>query len=121
VKLSSPKEAEKEIIKMIESGEIFASINQKDGMVSFQEDPEHYDSNKTTTHLDQQIQKVIDIGKRLRTIDESIASSPHYLQKTTVHERGSRWGSDFDEFDPEKQLGAGPATGAAGPMGGRLM
>eukprot|EP01089_Gocevia_fonbrunei_P016652 TRINITY_DN5224_c0_g1_i1.p1 TRINITY_DN5224_c0_g1~~TRINITY_DN5224_c0_g1_i1.p1 ORF type:complete len:379 (+),score=61.34 TRINITY_DN5224_c0_g1_i1:51-1187(+) len=40
VKLDSNKHAEKEVLGMIEAGEIFATINQKDGMVSFSENPE---------------------------------------------------------------------------------
>jgi len=106
VKLQSVKEAEKQILKMIESGEIFATMNQKDGMVSFQEDPEHYDSTKVISILDTQIQRVIDLGKKVRTLDESIASSPHYLQKTTVHERGGRWG-EFEDYETEKPANIG--------------
>lgn len=105
VKLRSGAEAEKHVLRMIEKGEIFATINQKDGMVSFQEDPEQYDTKKMTSHLDSQIQKVIELGQKVRSIDESIASSPHYIQKTTVHERG-RWGELGEEFEGvEKALG----------------
>lgn len=81
MKSPSAKEAEKNILRMIETNEIFATINQKDGMVSFHEVPEQYDTNKILTHLDHQIQKVIDLGKKVRSADESIASSQHYLQK----------------------------------------
>jgi len=114
VKLSTGKEAEKQILKMIENNEIFATVNQKDGMVSFQEDPEHYDNNKVMQNLDSQIQKAIDIGKRLRTLDESVASSATYLQRTATHERGGRWaGNEFDDLSegPEKM----------GPPGGKIM
>ncbi len=52
-------------------------------MVSFQENPEQFDTNTMTVHLDQQIQQVIDLGKKVRTLDESIASSQGYLQKVT--------------------------------------
>jgi len=45
-KLRSATEAEKHVLRMIEKGEIFATINQKDGMISFQEDPEQYDTKK---------------------------------------------------------------------------
>jgi len=104
-KLSSATEAEKHVLRMIEKGEIFATINQKDGMVSFQENPEQYDTKKMTTQLDVQIQKVIELGQKVRWIDESIASSAHYIQRTTVHERG-RWGEFGEEFEGvEKALG----------------
>ncbi|XP_063235012.1 COP9 signalosome complex subunit 3 isoform X1 [Bacillus rossius redtenbacheri] len=44
VQLSGPAEAEKYILNMIEDGDIFATINQKDGMVIFHDDPEKYNS-----------------------------------------------------------------------------
>ncbi|TKS90152.1 COP9 signalosome complex subunit 3 [Collichthys lucidus] len=40
VQLSGPQEAEKYVLHMIEDGEIYASINQKDGMVCFHDNPE---------------------------------------------------------------------------------
>jgi len=98
VKLSSIPEAEKQVLKMIESGEIFATISQKDGMVAFKEDPEQYDTNQMLLHLDRQIQKTIDLGKKVRAQDENIASSQIYIQKTSLYERGGgRW-NEFDEF-----------------------
>jgi len=107
-KLRSPVEAERYVLQMIEKGEIFATINQKDGMISFQEDPEQYDTKKMTTHLNVQIQKVIDLGKKVKSIDDSIASSLSYIQRTAVHERG-RWGEFGEDFEGvEKALGGGP-------------
>jgi len=103
VNLASAKDAETQVLKMISNGEIFASINQKDGMVSFSEDPEGYDTSKMTSHLDVQIQKAIDLGRKVRSLDESIASSGPYIQKTTAQERGGggRWGADFEDFVAE--------------------
>jgi COP9 signalosome complex subunit 3 len=104
VNLGSAKDAEKQVIKMIENGDIFATINQKDGMVSFHEDAEQYDTSRMTTAIDQQIQKVIEIGKKVRNTDETIASNPAYIQKTSVHERG-RW--DLEEaamFDGAEKM-----------------
>jgi COP9 signalosome complex subunit 3 len=107
VKLRSAAEGEKHLLRMIEKGEIFATINQKDGMISFQEDPEQYDTKKMAAQLDGQIQKVIQLGQRVRGIDESIASSAHYIQKTTVHERG-RWGEFGEEFEGVEKAMGGP-------------
>jgi len=104
VNLGSAKDAEKQVIKMIENGDIFATINQKDGMVSFHEDAEQYDTSRMSTAIDQQIQKVIEIGKKVRNTDETIASNPAYIQKTSVHERG-RW--DLEEaamFDGAEKM-----------------
>jgi len=82
-------------------------------MISFQEDPEHYDTKKMTTQLDGQIQKVMDLGKKVRAVDESIASSANYIQRTTVHERGGRWGEfgvgeEFEGAEKAMMMGGGP-------------
>ena len=42
VKLSSPAEAERRVLKMIEEGKVFAAISQQDGMVVFKDPPEVY-------------------------------------------------------------------------------
>ncbi|KAG6525657.1 hypothetical protein ZIOFF_015623 [Zingiber officinale] len=55
--LNNPKEAEMHVLQMIQDGEIFATINQKDGMVSFHEDPEQYKSCRMTEHIDFSIQR----------------------------------------------------------------
>jgi COP9 signalosome complex subunit 3 len=41
----------------IQDGDIFATINQKDGMVSFLEDPEQYNTRKMANYLDSEIQQ----------------------------------------------------------------
>jgi hypothetical protein len=43
----------------IEDGEIHATINQKDGMVSFDEDPEQYKSSEMVEHIDSSIQRYV--------------------------------------------------------------
>ena len=113
VKLNSAADAEKAVLRMIEDGKIFAQINQKDGMVAFQEDPEKYDTPQMQERLDQEIHKAMDLARTIKKIDREIASSRAYLEKTTMHERGGggmgRWG-DFDDYD----------TGHGGPGGGFL-
>lgn len=44
-------------IMQIQNGEIFAKINQKDGMVSFLEDPEQYKSCEMIDHIDLSIKR----------------------------------------------------------------
>jgi trehalose-6-phosphate synthase len=53
-------------------------------MVSFQEDPENYNTTKMMTYLDDQITKVAGVEKKLKTIDELIAVTPAYVQKVRV-------------------------------------
>lgn len=55
VQLSGPMDAESLILNMIEDGEIFATINQKDGMVVFNEDSEKYNSPKMLQRLRQEV------------------------------------------------------------------
>jgi len=115
VKLENPKQAEKAVLRMIEDKEIFATINQKDGMVSFDENPEEYNTNSMLSHLDSQIRGTIDLALKLRTVDEEISGSLEYIQKT-MHERG-RWG-EMDDFDM-MHGGRGPPGFRPGGPGGR--
>ena len=41
----------------IQEGEIFATINQKDGMVCFHEDPEQYKTSEVSQNLDVKMRK----------------------------------------------------------------
>jgi COP9 signalosome complex subunit 3 len=117
VKLASPKDAEKAILRMIEEGQIFASINQKDGMVSFNENPESYGDNRMLNQLDAQIKRTIELAHKLRTVDRDIASSPLYIQKTTGGDRGRGW-NDFDMGDIDM---GGPGSMMRGSMMGMGM
>ncbi|KAM0068354.1 putative proteasome component (PCI) domain, winged helix-like DNA-binding domain superfamily [Helianthus debilis subsp. tardiflorus] len=55
--ISTPKEAEMHVLQMIEDGEIYAAINQKDGMVRFLEDPEQYKTCEMIERIDSSIQR----------------------------------------------------------------
>ncbi|KAL6658796.1 hypothetical protein ACP70R_002836 [Stipagrostis hirtigluma subsp. patula] len=95
VQLNTPKEAEMRVLRMIEDGEIHATINQKDGMVSFHEDPEQYKSVEMVEHIDSSIQRLTALSKKLTSIDENISCDPAYLMKTG-RDRGR---FDYDDFD----------------------
>ncbi|KAK9288853.1 hypothetical protein L1049_017319 [Liquidambar formosana] len=99
VQLNSPKEAEMHVLQMIQDGEIFATINQKDGMVRFLEDPEQYKSCEMIEHIDSSIQRIMALSKKLTAIDEHISSDALYLAK--VGRERQRF--DFDDFDPVPQ------------------
>ncbi|KAM0022695.1 putative proteasome component (PCI) domain, winged helix DNA-binding domain superfamily [Helianthus debilis subsp. tardiflorus] len=98
--LNSPKEAEMHVLEMIEDGEIYATINQKDGMVRFLEDPEQYKTCEMIEHIDSSIQRIMKLSKKLTTMDESMSCDPLYLSK--VGRERQRF--DFDDFDnvPQK-------------------
>ncbi|MQL96403.1 hypothetical protein Taro_029077 [Colocasia esculenta] len=95
VQLETSKEAEMHVLRMIQDGEIFATINQKDGMVSFHEDPEQYKTCEMIEHIDSSIQRIMALSRKLTAIDESISSDPAYVTKVGRE----RPRLDFDDFD----------------------
>ncbi|XP_004303998.1 PREDICTED: COP9 signalosome complex subunit 3 [Fragaria vesca subsp. vesca] len=99
VQLNSAKEAEMQVLQMIQDGEIFATINQKDGMVSFLEDPEQYKSCGMIERIDSSIQRIMALSRKLTTMNENISCDPMYLAK--VGRERQRF--DFDDYDPVPQ------------------
>ncbi|OVA15394.1 Proteasome component (PCI) domain [Macleaya cordata] len=99
VQLNTPKEAEMHVLQMIQDGEIFATINQKDGMVSFHEDPEQYKSCEMIEHIDSSIQRIMVLSKKLNTVHELISCDPAYLGKAGRE----RQRFDIDDFDSVPQ------------------
>ncbi|KAJ8688230.1 hypothetical protein QAD02_024025 [Eretmocerus hayati] len=81
VKLPSPEEAERYILNMIEDGEIFATINRRDGMVVFHDDPEKYDSPKMLAKLEKEMAECAELGKKVLEMEEEVIVSPQYLRK----------------------------------------
>lgn len=110
-KLANVAEVESSLLKMIEENEIFASINQKDGMVAFQEDPEHYNTNHMLKHMDNQISSAIKVEKKIRAIDDLISLNSSYVQRTTGNHDRARWAAgdvddyhDVEKFHAEKSI-----------------
>ncbi|KAI5651120.1 hypothetical protein M9H77_37125 [Catharanthus roseus] len=99
VELSGPKEAEMHVLQMIQDGEIYATINQKDGMVRFLEDPEQYKTCRMIEHIDSSIQRIMTLSKKLGAVDELMSCDPAYLAK--VGRERQRF--DFDDFDSVPQ------------------
>ncbi|XP_057983363.1 COP9 signalosome complex subunit 3 [Malania oleifera] len=99
VQLNSPKEAEMHVLQMIQDGEIYATINQKDGMVRFLEDPEQYKTCEMIEHIDSSIQRIMALSKKLTAMDELMSCDPLYLSKAGRE----RQRFDFDDFDTVPQ------------------
>ncbi|GMI76826.1 FUSCA 11, COP9 SIGNALOSOME SUBUNIT 3, CONSTITUTIVE PHOTOMORPHOGENIC 13 [Hibiscus trionum] len=95
VQLNSPKEAEMHVLQMIKDGEIYATINQKDGMVRFLEDPEQYKTCEMIERIDSSIQRLMTVSKKLNVMDELMSCDPLYLAKAGRE----RQRFDFDDFD----------------------
>ncbi|KAI4388751.1 hypothetical protein MLD38_001055 [Melastoma candidum] len=94
VQLDSPKEAEMLVLQMIQDGQIYAAINQKDGMVRFLEDPEQYKSCQMIDRIDSSIQRIMNLSRKLSSMEESMAYEP-------LLEGRQRF--DFDDFDAVPQ------------------
>lgn len=99
VQLETAKQAELHVLQMIQDGEIFATINQKDGMVSFNEDPEQYKTCQMTEYIDTAIRRIMALSKKLTTVDEQISCDHSYLSK--VGRERSRF--EIDDFDTVPQ------------------
>ncbi|XP_055376294.1 COP9 signalosome complex subunit 3 [Condylostylus longicornis] len=82
VQLSSAVEAEKYILNMIKSGEIFASINQKDGMVIFKDDPEKYCSPEMFLKIQEDMSRVMELNKQINKMEEDIMLNPMFVKKS---------------------------------------
>lgn len=76
VKLSGPDEAERYILTMVKDGEIFASINKRDGMVLFKDDPEKFNTPGTLEKIQNEIIQVIEMNKQIGVMDEEIKLNP---------------------------------------------
>ena len=63
--LGNSKEAEKYLVIMVESGEIFAKISHKDGMVKFGTKPEKYNSVAMLRNLEKHVTGIIDVTDRI--------------------------------------------------------
>uniref|UniRef100_A0A1B6L0M0 COP9 signalosome complex subunit 3 n=1 Tax=Graphocephala atropunctata TaxID=36148 RepID=A0A1B6L0M0_9HEMI len=92
VQLASPADAERYILNMIEDGEIFAAINQKDGMVSFHDDPEKYNSPAMLKRLEDEMSVCMEFNRRIQTMEEELMVNPQYVKKCV--------GSQDDDMTP---------------------
>ncbi|XP_022657041.1 COP9 signalosome complex subunit 3-like [Varroa destructor] len=84
--LAGAKEAERQLFNMIEDGEIFALINQKDGMVKFMDSPNKFNNTNCFLELEQKMRRYIDINEKIRRLSEEIALDPRFIQKSTSHD-----------------------------------
>nr|CAG4646201.1 EOG090X04TU [Macrothrix elegans] len=81
VQLSSVQEAEKLVLTMIDEGDIYASISQKDGMVLFHENPDKYDSTATVEHLQKEVNICTELDSQVQRMEEAICTNPLFVKK----------------------------------------
>ncbi|KAK4877067.1 hypothetical protein RN001_009573 [Aquatica leii] len=83
VGLPGPTDAENYILHMIEDKQIYATINQKDGMVVFRDEPDKYGGPEVLKGLEAQLQQCMDLDKQILAMDEEIQVNPQYVKKAT--------------------------------------
>ncbi|XP_072021540.1 COP9 signalosome complex subunit 3-like isoform X2 [Amphiura filiformis] len=82
VHIATAKEAELYVLSMIDEGEIHATINKKDGMVSFHDNPEKYDNPSLLRQLEDEMRKCISLDDKLRQMEQEISVNPTFVQKS---------------------------------------
>lgn len=101
-RLATTTEAEKVLMGMIEDGDLSATIDQANGIVSFMEvDMSNWNVMHTYQGLSERIKKVQDLCDRLKRMDVDVSSSTSYVAKLMgvrddIFERSSKSG-DFEQ------------------------
>ncbi|KAG0245834.1 hypothetical protein BGX31_005936 [Mortierella sp. GBA43] len=93
------------IVRMIESGDVFATISHEHegGMVSFLDDPNHHNNTETMDKINVHIQKATAITANLVAMDQAISSMPAYFNKGA--HMSDRAGYPMDEADYSMHIG----------------
>lgn len=105
------EEAERAVAEMIESGDILATVSQRDGTVRFHDvDEDQFAGAAMAERLDAVIADAMELNERVRARDEAIRSSRAFLEKAEAGAGpgGGRGGlgvsggepSDVDFADP---------------------
>jgi len=93
--LGSPAEAEAHVASMIEDGAIFAKINQKDGMLSFLDDPEDYNTMEMVAALDTRLKTVMKLGEKLHQANRDVLLDQRFIGAQMQEYWGSGRGGDM--------------------------
>lgn len=82
VKLPDAAAAEVALVGMIADGEIFATINQLTGTVSFHDDPEDFTTFSTTEQLQRETTAAAELYAKVMALDTELRKSTKYIKKT---------------------------------------
>ncbi len=58
-----------------------ASLDQAEGMVSFVENPEQFDSAAIVQHMEGQLQRCVELQRKLAAFDKELTLDPRYVHK----------------------------------------
>ncbi|KAF8060061.1 CSN3 [Scenedesmus sp. PABB004] len=86
--LSGPAEAEAVILRMVSCRQVFARINDRDGMVTFMQDPEQYNSADMARRIDGTIRSVMGLAGQVQSVQDGLLLDRSYLGKLVMRERG---------------------------------
>ncbi|KAJ3281628.1 hypothetical protein HK104_011358, partial [Borealophlyctis nickersoniae] len=89
VGLDSAAEAERHLLRMIDEGQIYATIGHREGgMVSFHDAPDRFDDTATMNRMNAEIKKAGEVAGRVTAMDRQIGLAKAYLSKMMQAERG---------------------------------
>ncbi|KAJ3077541.1 hypothetical protein HK102_005160 [Quaeritorhiza haematococci] len=87
------REAERYVVRMVEEGQVFATVSQREGgMVSFHDSPGKFDDMETLQKLDADNKATMVINDKVLKMDRWISTSRDYLSKIVHGERGAGMG-----------------------------
>lgn len=71
------------LLFQIERQQIFATINQKDGMVVFRDEPDKYGGPEVLKGLEEQLSICMELDKQILEMDEEIQVNPQYVKRVS--------------------------------------
>lgn len=85
--LGTEKEAEEYLVRMIENQEIFAKIDQREGMVHFRENPDNFGSQASLQKLDGVLRKLNDVVGRIHQTDRNVSLDKNFVSKMLMKDK----------------------------------
>jgi COP9 signalosome complex subunit 3 len=81
--LSTPRESELEILRMIESGEVNARMNERDGMAEFgTHDSDVFASTEAASKLEELLHRCMEMSAVVAEVDHSVSCDRAFISKT---------------------------------------
>eukprot|EP01126_Amoeba_proteus_P026399 TRINITY_DN2613_c0_g2_i5.p1 TRINITY_DN2613_c0_g2~~TRINITY_DN2613_c0_g2_i5.p1 ORF type:complete len:216 (+),score=52.98 TRINITY_DN2613_c0_g2_i5:701-1348(+) len=82
-------DVQSQVLKMIDVGELRATINERAQIVTFEDDEDEYNTNEMIEYLGTCIQSTVSLNKKLSHVDRDIELSDKFLQKLVQFEKGT--------------------------------
>ncbi|RDD41433.1 COP9 signalosome complex subunit 3 [Trichoplax sp. H2] len=98
VHLANANEAELRLLRMIEEKDIFATINQQDGMISFHDTPQDLGTSVSMLKdLEDNMAKCINLDERMQLMNHSLAVDKSFIRKTMRNHSGGLEETSFTD------------------------